>query len=238
MEIRIGVIGVGGLGYLQAEAYSHIDDVNIVGAADIAAEARQLFEREFDAPAYEHYRELLHSHGDELDAVTIITPHTLHHEQTRACLEAGLHVLIEKPMVTDIGHAVDLIETASERDAVLMVGYQRHFHPAFREIRRIVGSGRIGDLHTANCYLGQDWIEIVVVPVPTPSDVPAFRLFAPFYDPGGNHARSNSAGRDHIACLEYLAIIYTLGRGVEKKWTRGENVLIDVRIRVLWLTLF
>lgn len=158
MVIHIGVIGVGGLGYLQAEAYSHIDDVTIVGAADIAEEARNLFEREFDAPAYEHYRELLHDHADELDAVTIITPHSLHYEQTKACIEAGLHVLIEKPMVTEIPHAVDLIESASQQDLVLMVGYQRHFHPAFREIRRIINSGRIGTLHMVNCYLGQDWI--------------------------------------------------------------------------------
>jgi predicted dehydrogenase len=158
MEIRIGVIGIGGLGYLQTKSYSRADNVTIVGGADIAEDARQLFEREFDAPAYEHYRELLHNHGNELDAVTIITPHALHYEHTKACLHEGLHVLIEKPMVTDIDHAVDLVETASERGVVLLVGYQRHFHPAFREIRRIIDSGRIGELHMANCYLGQEWV--------------------------------------------------------------------------------
>jgi len=160
MGIRIGVIGIGGLGHLQATTYDTADDVTIVGGVDVAPEARDLFERDFDVPAYDHYRELLHEHGDELDAATIITPHTLHYEQAKACIEAGLHVLVEKPMVTDIAHAVDLIETARERDRVLQVGYQRHFHPAFREIRRIIEDGRIGDVHMVNAYVGQDWVDV------------------------------------------------------------------------------
>ncbi len=160
MELRIGVIGVGGVGYLQAKTYVDIDGVSVLAAADVSADARQLFEEEFQAPAYDHYRTLLHEHGDELDAVTIVTPHTLHYEQAKGCLERGLHVLVEKPMVTDVGHGVDLVETAAERGLVLQVGYQRHFHPAFREIRRVLQSGRIGEVHAANSYLGQDWIDV------------------------------------------------------------------------------
>jgi predicted dehydrogenase len=160
MELRIGVIGVGGLGHLQTKTYAGMPEVVIVGAADISPEARSVFEEEFGAPAYDHYRELLQAHADELDAVTIVTPHTLHYEQAMGCMERGLHVLLEKPMVTDVGHAVDLVETAKERETVLRVGYQRHFHPAFQEIRRVIRNGRIGELHAVNCYLGQDWIEL------------------------------------------------------------------------------
>ncbi|WP_435346351.1 Gfo/Idh/MocA family protein [Haloarchaeobius sp. HRN-SO-5] len=159
MVMQIGFIGVGGLGFLQCRTFAEMDDVHIVAAADVTQGARDLFEEEFGAPAYEHYRTLLGEHGDELDAVAIVTPHTLHYEQASAALRQGVNVLVEKPMVTDVAHAVDLVETAAERELVLQVGYQRHFHPAFREIRRIIQSGRIGDVHTVNCYLGQDWIE-------------------------------------------------------------------------------
>lgn len=160
MELQIGVIGIGGLGHLQTKTYAGIEATTVVGGADISAGARRTFEENFQAPAYENYRELLHEHREELDAVMIVTPHTLHYEQAKACIEQGLHVLLEKPMVTDIAHAVDLIESATEQGVVLQIGYQRHFHPAFEEIRRIIQSGRIGDIHTVNCYLGQDWIDV------------------------------------------------------------------------------
>lgn len=159
MGLRIGVIGVGGLGYLQAKTYRELDDVTIVAAADVAADARELFEREFDAPAYQNHRALLDEHASELDAATIVTPHTLHHDQARACLECGLHLLIEKPMVTDIQDAVDIIDLAEEQELTVQVGYQRHFHPAFKQMRYHVERGAIGELQAVNCFISQDWIE-------------------------------------------------------------------------------
>jgi len=159
MQLRLGIIGVGGLGYLQAKTFTELDGVSVVCAVDVSPDARRLFEDEFGGPTYDHYRELLAEHGADLDAVSIVTPHTLHYEQAMACLRRDLHVLVEKPMVTDVAEAVELVETAADRDLVLQVGYQRHFDPAFRELRRVIGSGRIGDLHAVNCHLGQDWIE-------------------------------------------------------------------------------
>lgn len=160
MELRLGILGVGGVGYLQAKTYNEMDGVHLEAAADVSAEARQLFEEQFDAPAYIHYGVMLQEHGDDLDAVTIVTPHQFHYKQTKACLERDIHVLVEKPMVIDVAHAVELVELVRERDLILQVGYQRHFHPGFEEIRRVVQSGRIGEIHGLVCYLGQDWIEL------------------------------------------------------------------------------
>ena len=159
MGLRIGVIGVGGLGYLQAKTYRELDGVTIVAAADVASDARELFEREFDAPAYQNYRALLGEHASELDAITIVTPHTLHYDQAKACLERDLHLLIEKPMVTNVQHAVDLIEIANDRDLSVQVGYQRHFHPAFKQMRHHIERGTIGDVQTVSCFISQNWIE-------------------------------------------------------------------------------
>lgn len=159
MGLRIGVIGVGGLGYLQAKTYNETDDMTIVAAADVAADARELFEREFNAPAYQNYRALLGEHASELDAMTIVTPHTLHHDQAIACLERDLHLLIEKPMVTEVQQAVDIIEVATERDLDVQVGYQRHFHPAFEQMRYQIDRGAIGDIRSVSCFISQEWIE-------------------------------------------------------------------------------
>ncbi len=158
MELCLGVIGVGGLGYLQLEIYDEMPSVGIVAATDISPGAREVVRSEFDAATYEDHVRMLEEHGDELDAVTIVTPHTYHYEQAKACLQRDVHVLVEKPMVTDVGHAIHLCELARRNGLVLQVGYQRHFHPAFLEIRRLIESGRIGDVHMVSCHIGQDWI--------------------------------------------------------------------------------
>ncbi len=137
---------------------SHPDaDVEVVAGSDVAAEARESFAAEYDAPAYADYEAMLDD--ESLDAVTIVTPHTLHYEQTVACLDRDLDVLLEKPMVAETGHAVDLVRRARESDALLQIGYQRHLHPGYRAVREAVTSGRIGDVHMASCYLAQDWID-------------------------------------------------------------------------------
>ena len=157
MSTSIAVVGLGGLGRVLLRSLADLD-VEVAAGVDVSPDARATFEDSFDAPAYDDLESLLAAH--DLNGAVIATPHALHHEQATACLEADLDVLVEKPMVTDVGDAVDLIETADARDGVLAIGYQRHFHPAFVEIKRIVDSGRIGDVHAANAHLSQDWIGV------------------------------------------------------------------------------
>jgi len=158
MAIRLGAIGLGGLGnmILYGVADQTDVDVDVVAGADVSEDARENFEDEYDAPAYADYETMLDE--ADLDAVTIVTPHTLHYEQTRACLERDLHVLLEKPMVTETADAVDLVRRANDRDLILQIGYQRHLHPGYRAVRDTLQDGEIGDIHMASCYLAQDWI--------------------------------------------------------------------------------
>ena len=156
--VRVGAIGLGGLAYLELDILAGLPDVEVVAGADVAPAARELFEAEFRVSAYDDYRAMLSAHADEIDAVLITTPHALHFEHAMACLDRGLDVYVEKPMVTDVGDAVELVETADEVGAVLQVGYQRHFHPGFEELKRLIDDGRLGDLHTVDCYLAQEWI--------------------------------------------------------------------------------
>jgi predicted dehydrogenase len=158
MGIQLGAVGLGGLGSLELGVYDEMDDVEIVAGADVSEGTREAFAAEYGAPAYEDYEAMLADH--DLDAVSIVTPHTLHYEQAMACFEAGADVFLEKPMVTGVEDAADLVATAEAQGRVLQVGYQRHFDPLFRELRRVLSSGRIGEIHAAHAYLGQDWIEI------------------------------------------------------------------------------
>jgi predicted dehydrogenase len=152
----VGVIGLGGLGRLQARVLAEREDVTVVGGADVAEDARAAFVEAVGAPSYADHADLLAEHDP--DAAAIVTPHTLHHGQAVDCIEAGTDVHLEKPMVTTTDDAVDLLARAAAADRIVQVGYQRHFSPRYRELRRIVETGRIGPVHTAACHLAQDWI--------------------------------------------------------------------------------
>ncbi|MFC6725966.1 Gfo/Idh/MocA family protein, partial [Halobium palmae] len=122
--LTVAGIGVGDLGRLELGVVGDVDDVEVVAGADPNPDARDAFEYEHGAPAYEDHGTML----DEADpdAVLIVSPHTLHHRQALDCLERGVHVHLEKPMVTDVDHAHELIAAGEERDLTLAVGYQRH----------------------------------------------------------------------------------------------------------------
>jgi predicted dehydrogenase len=149
-------VGLGSLGRLEARIARSLDGVDVVGGADPSDAARAAFESAFDAPAYDSHESLLDD--VDADAAIVSSPHTLHYEHARSCLERDVHVHLEKPMVTDLDHARDLVAEAEARNLVLAVGYQRHFDPRFRELRRIVDEGRIGTPHMATCHLEQVWI--------------------------------------------------------------------------------
>lgn len=158
MTVKLAAIGLGQLCMYELDTYDTMEGVEIVAGADIAPDGREQFEERFGGPAYEDYETMLREHASTLDAVTIVTPHTLHYEQAMACLENNLHVFLEKPLVTDIEDAHELVATAQRRDRVLVVGYQRHYHPVYSKIKDVIDSGQIGDVHTVSCYMGQNWI--------------------------------------------------------------------------------
>ena len=156
MAIVVGVVGLGGLGMVQARAFDELPGVELAGGADVSATCREDYAASFGGPTYADYEAL---YDDvELDAVTIVTPHTLHYEQIKAAFERDIHVHVEKPLVTTVEHADELIAMADEQDLVFQVGYQRHFHPAYREMARLVEDGELGRVHMASCHLAQDWI--------------------------------------------------------------------------------
>jgi predicted dehydrogenase len=152
---RVACVGLGGLGRLELSLFASMDDVDVVGVADPDPGARTVA-TDVGAASYADHGTLLAA--EAVDAVSIASPHARHFEGARAALAAGCDVHVEKPMVTDAGHARELVALADERDLTLAVGYQRHFDPRFRELRRVIDAGRIGDPHAAACHLEQFWI--------------------------------------------------------------------------------
>ncbi|MGH2522775.1 MAG: Gfo/Idh/MocA family protein [Anaerolineales bacterium] len=100
---------------------------------------------------------LLADYAGRLDAAFIITPHAYHHGQTKACLEAGLDVLLEKPMVMNRAEARSLIETRDRTGRLLVVAFPGSLSPQIRAARAMLRSGELGSILTINGVVWQDW---------------------------------------------------------------------------------
>ena len=156
----LGVIGIGGLGSRLADQFNDIDTVTIAALADVSADARATGGKRFGIPEsarYDDYEEMLETAN--LDAVQITTPHSFHYEQIVAALDHGLHVFCEKPLVTSLDQAYDLVERDAETDRTIMVGYQRHLDPAFLAIRERYADGDL-EPRLLTAEVTQDLIEV------------------------------------------------------------------------------
>ena len=101
--------------------------------------------------------QMLAQYGDQLDAAFIITPHNLHHDQAKTCLEAGLDVLLEKPMVMNAAEALSLIDTRDRTGKQLVVAFQGGLSPQIRHAARLIATGELGELQTVTGMIWQGW---------------------------------------------------------------------------------
>jgi len=158
-KIRVGIIGCGGMSYVHVRCLASMPEVELVGFADVKRQAalklKEQFVGEGDSLVFTDYREMIEK--SSLDAVEVHTPHTLHFAQCLYALERGLHVLVEKPMTTDVSHAQKLIGMAKSKGKVLLVSYQRHYQPLFRYARKLIEDGEIGEVNFISASLAQDW---------------------------------------------------------------------------------
>jgi predicted dehydrogenase len=128
--LRMAVIGVGHLGQAHARVLAGLDDVELVGVADVsAAQARQVADRH-NTRAYTHFGPLL----DRADAACIVVPTCHHHTVATAFLERGIPLLIEKPIAPTVEQAAEIVDLARRRGAVLQVGHIERFNPAFEAL--------------------------------------------------------------------------------------------------------
>jgi predicted dehydrogenase len=130
-KLRAAVVGVGYLGNFHAQKYLPLDNVELVAVVDTdEARARDVASKH-GVRAVIDYRELL----DQLDLISIVVPPANHFEIARTCLEAGVHILVEKPVTETVEQAQALIELASSRGLVFQVGHLERFNPAVLALR-------------------------------------------------------------------------------------------------------
>ena len=137
--IRIGVIGVGNMGQHHTRVLSLLKDVELVGISDINVERGLDTASKYRARFFEDYHDLL----AHVDAVCVAVPTRLHHSVGMTCLQAGVHVLIEKPIAASIAEAESLVNAAAEAHCILQVGHIERFNPAFQELHKVLKTEEI-----------------------------------------------------------------------------------------------
>ncbi len=146
-KLRIGIIGTGGIAHSHIRSYLEMEDVEIIGASDIVPGKARKFLDEFnltDVPAFEDNDQLL---ALKPDGVSICTYNSTHRDCTVAALNAGCHVLCEKPMSVTLDEAVDMCKAQKETGKILTIGFQPRYDPNMEMVKDIVRSGELGHVY-------------------------------------------------------------------------------------------
>jgi predicted dehydrogenase len=155
--VRVAVIGTGFAGGSHVEALRRVPGVEVAALAGSSEErAREAAGRLHVPAATGDYRTVLADTG--IDAVHNCTPNDLHHEVTAAALEAGKHVLAEKPLAMDSRETADLVERAARAGTVTGVCFNYRHYPLVAEARAMLADGRAGRPHLIRGAYLQDWL--------------------------------------------------------------------------------
>jgi predicted dehydrogenase len=163
-RVRVAMIGTGGMARhhirnMLLQADTTVIPVVCEPSPAQYAETRKVFEEAgAEPPANEpNLGALLHEHGDQLDAAFIITPHAYHHDQTLACMEAGLDVLLEKPMVMNAEEARSLIAARDRTGGLLVVAFPGSLSPRIQTAVKMLRGGELGDILGISGTVWQNW---------------------------------------------------------------------------------
>jgi predicted dehydrogenase len=141
-RIRTALIGCGKVGRIHAKSLQAMPESEFVAVCDASADRAALFAREFAVAGFTDAGEMIRSAG--VQAVTIATPHPLHAEPTIRCCEAGVHVLVEKPLAANLADCDAMIAAARKSGITLGVISQRRFLEPVQRMRQAIDAGKIG----------------------------------------------------------------------------------------------
>ena len=141
--LNVAVVGAGLLGARHARVYAEMAGCRLAGVCDLDGARADAVASRHGARAFTSLAEMLRT---GVDAVSVATPDHAHRDPAAACLDAGAHVLVEKPLTVDPAEAEALIGRAAERRRLLMVNYSQRWLPESRRIERLIRQGDLGDV--------------------------------------------------------------------------------------------
>lgn len=163
-KIKMTILGCGGMSGEHAKRYKNHPDVEIVGLCDVSEEIVQgyidknLADVEVKPAIFTDFDLMLQSANP--DAVTIVTPHTMHFDHGMKAIKSGCHVFMEKPMVTDSNDARVLKKAVEDAGKIFVVGYNASCAPAMQWLREAIRSQTYGKLETVTGWQTQNWKDL------------------------------------------------------------------------------
>lgn len=147
--LKIGVIGIGNMGKNHARILSNISSVKLVGIADINEKNGMSLAKKLRTKFYKDYKLLIAN--ENLNAISICVPTSYHYEVTKYCLNNNLHVLLEKPIASNISQGSTLIKLAKTKRLSLLVGHIERFNPAIIKVKDMIDKGDLGKVTVIMC---------------------------------------------------------------------------------------
>ena len=159
-ELRVGVIGCGGIAGAHATRLSTLKEVKLTAFSDIDEKRAKDFANKYGGNVYADWQKMLDK--EELDIVYICLPPFAHTDEVMVAAEKGIHIFIEKPIALNMDLAQRMVEAVKKHDVKSQVGYQIRFGLATEKAHELIKEGEAGDVGLALgwywChYLGKDW---------------------------------------------------------------------------------
>ncbi|MFK0009520.1 Gfo/Idh/MocA family protein [Paenarthrobacter sp. NPDC090520] len=149
--IRVGIVGCGNIADNHFKSYSDIPGVQVVGVVDVdLARAESFAAERAIAHAVDSLGALI---GLGVDAISVCTPHPTHEAVVTEAAQAGVHILCEKPIATDLDAAERMVEAAESAGVIFGVVYQRRYWPGAQALRTAIDDGRLGRPMLGHCHV-------------------------------------------------------------------------------------
>ena len=149
-KFRLAYIGCGGIAHVHMDALTGLPDVEVVAGVDIKADHLKVWgEKWGDTKLYKDWKKMLKE--VQPDGVAVCTPNGVHMAPTIDALNAGAHVICEKPMAMNAGECEKMIAAAKKAKRKLMIGFQYRYHPNTQFLKRAADAGEFGDIMFMKC---------------------------------------------------------------------------------------
>lgn len=232
-KLGVAVVGTGFWGKNHARVYKELENTNLVAICDVNADRAKAIANQYGVKAYTDSAVMLKD--PEVEAMSVCTWSTMLAQEALKGLNAGKHVLVEKPMATDTQQAQTLLDTAKANGLHLTVGFLMRFIPGLQQIRSAVESKKIGELVSATAKRVTQWPERIgdvgVVKDTAIHDIDVMR-FISGEDPISVYAKMGSMRHRQFEDYAQIMLTYESGKTmfIESNW------LTPYKIRTLNVT--